>query len=108
MLDLTFNAFGIMLTVAAIYGAMNGEIAGPIGLGGAAVAVALFANFVEARLGAQVANEGRDKQITGANPRKLGAEACVVLGPWNRTMRTNGSRVIQRRESMSCCHITRN
>jgi len=49
MLDLTFNAFGIMLTAAAIYGAMNGEIAGPVGLGVAAVAVALFANFVEAR-----------------------------------------------------------
>ena len=49
MLDLTFNAFGIMLTAAAIYGAMNGEIAGPVGLWVAAVAVALFANFVEAR-----------------------------------------------------------
>jgi hypothetical protein len=49
MLDLTFNAFGILVTAAAVYGAMNGEIAGPIGFGLAAVAIALFANFVEAR-----------------------------------------------------------
>jgi hypothetical protein len=49
MLNLAFNAFGITLTAAAVYGAMDGQIIDPIGFGCAAVAVALFANFVEAR-----------------------------------------------------------
>jgi hypothetical protein len=49
MLNLAFNAVGIMLTAAAVYGAMDGEIVSPIGFGCAAVAVALFTNFVEAR-----------------------------------------------------------
>jgi hypothetical protein len=49
MVNLVFNAFGIMLTAAAISGAMDGDIVGPLGFGVATVAVALFANFVEAR-----------------------------------------------------------
>jgi predicted membrane chloride channel (bestrophin family) len=49
MLNLTFNAFGIALTAMAVYGAMDGQIFAPVGFGVAAVAVALFANFVEAR-----------------------------------------------------------
>jgi hypothetical protein len=49
MLNLTFNVFGIMLTAAAVYGAMDGQIIVPIGFAFAAVSVALFANFVEAR-----------------------------------------------------------
>jgi hypothetical protein len=49
MLNLIFNAFGITLTATAVYGAMDGQIVDPIGFGVAAVAVALFANFVEAR-----------------------------------------------------------
>jgi pheromone shutdown protein TraB len=49
MLNLIFNAFGITLTAAAVYGAMNGEIVSPIGLAFSAVAVAIFANFVEAQ-----------------------------------------------------------
>ena len=49
MLNIVFNAFGIALTAAAVYGAMDGQIIDPIGFGCAAVAVALFANFVEAR-----------------------------------------------------------
>jgi hypothetical protein len=49
MLNLLFNAFGIMLTAIAVYGAMDGQIIVPIGFGFAAVAVALAANFVEAR-----------------------------------------------------------
>jgi hypothetical protein len=49
MLNLVFNAFGIILTAAAVYGAMDGQIIDPIGFGCAAVAVALFANFVEAQ-----------------------------------------------------------
>jgi hypothetical protein len=49
MLNLIFNAFGITLTATAVYGAMDGQLFVPIGLGVAAVAVALFANFVEAR-----------------------------------------------------------
>jgi len=47
--EITANAFGITLTAAAVYGAMDGRIIDPIGFGCAAVAVALFANFVEAR-----------------------------------------------------------
>jgi hypothetical protein len=31
MLNLTFNVFGIMLTAAAVYGAMDGQIIVPIG-----------------------------------------------------------------------------
>jgi hypothetical protein len=49
MLNLIFNVFGIMLTAAAVYGAMDGQIIVPIGFAFAAVSVALFANFVEAR-----------------------------------------------------------
>ena len=49
MLNLTFNVFGIMLTAAAVHGAMDGQIIVPIGFAFAAVSVALFANFVEAR-----------------------------------------------------------
>jgi NADH:ubiquinone oxidoreductase subunit K len=49
MLNLIFNAFGITLTAAAVYGAMEGQIFVPIGFAVAAVAVALLANFVEAR-----------------------------------------------------------
>ena len=49
MLNIVFNAFGIALTAAAVYGAMDGEIVSPIGFAFAAVAVALFANFIEAR-----------------------------------------------------------
>jgi hypothetical protein len=49
MLDLVFNAFGIALTAAAVYGAMDGEIFVPIGFAFAALAVALCANLVEAR-----------------------------------------------------------
>jgi hypothetical protein len=36
-------------TAAAVYGAMDGQIIVPIGFAFAAVSVALFANFVEAR-----------------------------------------------------------
>jgi hypothetical protein len=39
MLDLVFNAFGITLTAAAIYGALDGEIGSPIGFAISAVAV---------------------------------------------------------------------
>jgi hypothetical protein len=46
--EIAANAFGITLTAAAVYGAMDGRIIDPI-FGCAAVAVALFANFVEAR-----------------------------------------------------------
>jgi hypothetical protein len=49
MLNLIFNAFGITLTAAAVYGAMDAEIVSPIGFAFAAISVALFANFVEAR-----------------------------------------------------------
>jgi hypothetical protein len=49
MRNLTFNVVGIMLTAAAVYGAMDGQIIVPIGFAFAAVSVALFANFVEAR-----------------------------------------------------------
>jgi hypothetical protein len=49
MFNFIFDAIGIMLTAAAISGAMDGEIVGPLGFGVATVAVALFANFVEAR-----------------------------------------------------------
>jgi hypothetical protein len=49
MLNLVFNAFGITLTAATVYGAMDGQIFNPIAFAFAAVAVALFANFVEAR-----------------------------------------------------------
>ena len=50
MLNLIFNAFGIMLTAATLYGAMNGQIIFPIGFACAAVSVALFANSVEAQV----------------------------------------------------------
>ena len=49
MLNLIFKAFGIMLTAAALYGAMDGQIIFPIGFAFAAVSLALFANSVEAR-----------------------------------------------------------
>jgi hypothetical protein len=49
MLNLIFNAIGILLTAAALYGAMDGQIIFPIGFAFAAVSVALFANSVEAR-----------------------------------------------------------
>jgi hypothetical protein len=45
MLNINFNAFGITLTAAAVYGAMDGQIIDPISFGCAAVAVALFANL---------------------------------------------------------------
>jgi hypothetical protein len=48
MLNLIFNAIGIMLTAAALYGAMDGQIIFPIGFAFAAVSTALFANAVEA------------------------------------------------------------
>ena len=56
ILNLIFNAFGITLAAAAVYGAMDGQIVDPIGFGVAAVAVALLANFVEAQ------GMGRDNQ----------------------------------------------
>jgi hypothetical protein len=49
MLDLIFNVFGITFTAAGVYGAMHGEIVAPIGFAFSAVAVALLANFFEAR-----------------------------------------------------------
>jgi len=48
MLNLIFNAIGILLTAAALYGAMDGQIIFPIGFAFAAVSTALFANAVEA------------------------------------------------------------
>jgi hypothetical protein len=49
MYNLVFNAFGIALTAVAIYGVMNGQIADGICFGFGAVAMALIANFVEAK-----------------------------------------------------------
>ena len=50
MLNLAFNAVGIMLTATAVYGAMDGQIVSPIGFAFAAITVALIANFVEAQV----------------------------------------------------------
>jgi hypothetical protein len=47
MLNLAFNAVGILLTATAVYGAMDGDIVNPIGFALAALMVALIANFFE-------------------------------------------------------------
>jgi hypothetical protein len=49
MLNLAFNAVGIMLTATAVYGAMDGQIVNPIGFAFAAIMMAVIANFVEAQ-----------------------------------------------------------
>jgi hypothetical protein len=80
MLNLIFNAFGITLTAAAVYGAMDGQIFVPIGFAVAAVAVALLANFVEAR--------GIWKQTAKAKPA---ADDRLRMWPVSRRVNKTGT-----------------
>jgi uncharacterized membrane protein len=78
MYNLVFNAFGIALTAVAIYGVMNSQIADGICFGFGAVAMALIANFVEAKsIWKQAARRGAENMTAAAVALGLAIPALI-------------------------------